>query len=226
MIGIEAADRKPSRIAPHGRIGLEPHPRGDPQPDRRPGAGSTRAQPAGTGGALHGRGKILCLGGVGLSASRSARSYHQSGRIVIKAAEEFRDDTTARQPALADRLHLSQDHGMGLVLPLHRAGRDLRASLSPGSSVTTMKAQDVMATLDLALAASGLDQDHRRVHLIRGSCRITARHMSRAVDLADRLSTSRTSSMSAERPSIRRPRAKSSAGIRRSRTASCLSTLL
>ena len=43
--------------------------------------------------------------------------------IVIKAAEEFRDKTTAPQPALADRLHLSQDHGMGLVLPLDRAGR-------------------------------------------------------------------------------------------------------
>ena len=41
--------------------GLEPHPRGYPQPDCRPGAGSTGTQPAGTGGALHGRGKILCL---------------------------------------------------------------------------------------------------------------------------------------------------------------------
>src|SRR5580693_5534986 len=43
--------------------------------------------------------------------------------IVIKAAEEFQDKTTASNPALADRLHLSQDHRLGLVLSLHRAGR-------------------------------------------------------------------------------------------------------
>jgi hypothetical protein len=39
--------------------------------------------------------------------------------IVIKAAEEFKHKTTA--PALADRLHLPQGHGVGLVLSLHRA---------------------------------------------------------------------------------------------------------
>ena len=72
-----------------------------------------------------GRGKILCLGGVGLSASESARSYHpvqglhrhQSGRGSSGTK------TTAPNQLWQDRLHLSQDHGMGLVLPLHRAGR-------------------------------------------------------------------------------------------------------
>ena len=43
--------------------------------------------------------------------------------IVIKVAEAFKDQTTRAQPALADRLHLSQDHGPGLVLSLHGAGR-------------------------------------------------------------------------------------------------------
>ena len=41
---------------------------------------------------------------------------HQSGRGI-------QGQDHGAQPALADRLHLSQDHGMGLVLPLHRAGR-------------------------------------------------------------------------------------------------------
>ena len=43
--------------------------------------------------------------------------------IVIKAAEEFKGQDHGAQPALADRFHLSQDHGLGLVLSLHRAGR-------------------------------------------------------------------------------------------------------
>ena len=41
--------------------GLEPHPRGYPQSNCRPGAGSAGTEPAGTGGALHGRGRIFCL---------------------------------------------------------------------------------------------------------------------------------------------------------------------
>ena len=95
MIAISAADRKLSPIALHGRIGSGTHPRGYPPPDCRPGAGSTGTEPAGTGGALYGQETIFCLGGVDLSASESARSYCRPAYIVIKAAEEFRDKTTA-----------------------------------------------------------------------------------------------------------------------------------
>ena len=38
--------------------------------------------------------------------------------IVIKAANEFKDKTTC-QSALADRLHLSEDHRLGVVLSQH-----------------------------------------------------------------------------------------------------------
>src|SRR5271170_2225461 len=69
---------------------LEPNPGGYPLSDCRPGTGSTRTQPAGIGGALHGRGKILCLRGFGLSASKGSRSHCQPAYIVIKAAEEFK----------------------------------------------------------------------------------------------------------------------------------------
>ena len=96
---------------------------GYPQPDCRPGAGSAGTQPAGTGGALHGRGRIFCLGGLGLSASESARSYHQPGLHRHQSGRGVQGQDHGAQPALADRLHLSQGYGLGLVLSLHRAGR-------------------------------------------------------------------------------------------------------
>ena len=64
-------------------------------PDCRPGAGSTGTQPAGTGGALHGRDRIFCLGGLGLSALKAHDLIASPAYIVIKAAEEFKDKTTA-----------------------------------------------------------------------------------------------------------------------------------
>ena len=43
--------------------------------------------------------------------------------VVIKAADEFRDKTTAPNQPVADRLHLSQGHRLGLVLPVDHPGR-------------------------------------------------------------------------------------------------------
>src|SRR4051794_8315857 len=43
--------------------------------------------------------------------------------IVMKAADEFKDKTTAPKPALADRLHLSEGDWLGLVLFVDRARR-------------------------------------------------------------------------------------------------------
>ena len=85
--------------------------------------GSAGTEPAGTGGALHGRDRILCLGGLGLSAAESARSYHQPGLHRHQSGRGVQGQDHGAQPALADRFHLSQDHGLGLVLSLHRAGR-------------------------------------------------------------------------------------------------------
>ena len=78
----------------------------------------------------------------------------------------------------------------------------------------TMKAQDVTATpLDLALAASGLDQMNV-VHRPRLFCRTTARRMSRAIlpiGWTSRTSTCPRSAVSSA------DQARSSAGIKRSR---------
>lgn len=41
--------------------------------------------------------------------------------IVVKAADAFKDKTTAPNQHLADRLHLSQGDRLGLVLSVHRA---------------------------------------------------------------------------------------------------------
>ena len=43
--------------------------------------------------------------------------------IVMKAADEFKDKTTAPNQLLADRLHLSESHRLGLVLPVDRPRR-------------------------------------------------------------------------------------------------------
>ena len=53
----------------------------------------------------------------------SARSYHQPGLHRHQSGRGIQGQDHGAQPALADRLHLSQDHGLGLVLPLDRAGR-------------------------------------------------------------------------------------------------------
>ena len=142
MIGISAADLEvPWRIGPHGPIGS--------------GTVSLRAvrsqivdlaldqpgtQPAGTGGALHGRDEILlCLGGLGLSAAGAHDLIPSPAYIVIKAAEEFKDGktTASREPA-----HWQTDFtylkimGWGCWYYLSTVLDDCsRASLSPGSSV-------------------------------------------------------------------------------------------
>jgi hypothetical protein len=43
--------------------------------------------------------------------------------VVVKAAEAFAEQTTAPNPALADRLHLPQGHRLGLVLPVNHPRR-------------------------------------------------------------------------------------------------------
>jgi putative transposase len=136
---------------------LEPDPGGYPQPDCRPGAGSTRTQPAGTGGALHGPGKILCLRGFGLSASKSARSHHCPAYIVIKAAEEFKDKTTAPNQLWQTDFTYLKITGWGWYY-LSTVLDDFSRFIVAWKLCATIKAQDVTATLDLALAASGLDQ--------------------------------------------------------------------
>ena len=75
--------------------------------------------------------------------------------IVIKAAEEFRDKTTLPDRS-ADRFTYLKITGWGWYY-LSTVLDDFSRFIIAWKLCATMKAQDVTATLDLALAASGLD---------------------------------------------------------------------
>ena len=139
--------------------------------------------------------------------------------IVIKAAEEFKDKTTAPNQLWQTDFTYLKITGWGWYY-LSTVLDDFSRFIVAWKLCATMKAKDVTATLDLALFASGLDK-MTVVHRPRLLSDNGASYV--ATDLAQWLDRRRWS-MSAAPPITRRPRARSSAGIRRSRTASCLST--
>jgi putative transposase len=76
--------------------------------------------------------------------------------IVIKAAEEFRDKTTAPDQLWQTDFTYLKISGWGWCY-LSTVLDDFSRFIVAWKLCATMKAQDVTATLDLALAASGLD---------------------------------------------------------------------
>jgi len=139
--------------------------------------------------------------------------------IVIKAAEEFRDKTTAPNQLWQTDFTYLKIMGWGWY-SLSTVLDDFSRFIVAWKLCATMKAQDVTATLDLALTASGLDQ-MTVVHRPRLLSDNRSSYV--ASDLADWLDERNIEHVSVEPPIIRRPRAKSSAGVRRSRTGSCSS---
>ena len=77
--------------------------------------------------------------------------------IVIKAAEEFKDKTTAPNQLWQTDFTYLKIMGWGWYY-LSTVLDDFSRFIVAWKLCATMKAQDVTATLDLALAASGLDQ--------------------------------------------------------------------
>src|SRR6185437_9182678 len=104
------------------------------------------------GRAFHRHRRLFRLGGFGLSPAEGARPDRQPGLYRDQSRRRVQRQDHRVQPALAERLYLSQGDRLGLVLPVQRARR-LGWKLC-----TTMKAEDVTATLDLALRASGLHE--------------------------------------------------------------------
>ena len=150
MIAISAADRKLSPIALHGRIGS--------------GTASRRLSAARLStwrwiNRNSARGNWRCASRTRQNTlSRRPRSIGflkahdlitSPAYIVIKAAEEFKDKTTAPN-------QLWQT-GWGWCY-LSTVLDDFSRFIVAWKLCATMKAKDVTATLDLALAASGLDQ--------------------------------------------------------------------
>ena len=135
MIDISAADQRPSRIAPHGQIGF--------------GTGSRRLSAVRLStwrwiNPNSARGNWRCASRTRKNTlSQRLRFYRllkahdlitSPAYIVIKAAEEFKDKTTAPNQLWQTDFTYLKITGWGLVLSLHRARRSSRASLSPGSS--------------------------------------------------------------------------------------------
>ena len=140
--------------------------------------------------------------------------------VVIKAADEFRDKTTAPNQLWQTDFTYLKVTGWGWYY-LSTVLDDFSRFVVAWKLCATMRASDVTATLDLALAASGLDQVtvlHRpRLLTDNGSSYI-------AGDLAEWLEGRGVTHI---RGAPRHPQtrgARSSAGTRRSRTASCSST--
>ena len=141
--------------------------------------------------------------------------------IVIKAADEFKDKTTAPNQLWQTDFTYLKVIGWGWFY-LSTILDDFSRYIVAWKLCTTMKADDVTDTLELALTASGLDEAESSTG--HGCCPTTAQATSRAISPTGSKNTAWI--MSAARPITRRPKARSSAGIRRSRTASCWKTTI
>ena len=157
----------------------------------------------------------------GLPAAQGTRPDHQSSRRCDHGRRRVQGQDRQAQSAVADRLHLPQGHRVGWFY-LSTILDDFSRYIIAWKLCTTMRTEDVTDTLELALKASGCDQA-KVVHKPRllsdnGSSYISG-------DLAEWLDNQ---SMEPVRgaPPIPRPRARSSAGTRPSRTGSCWRTIL
>jgi putative transposase len=67
--------------------------------------------------------KLLRLGSFGLPPAQGPRPDHQPGLHRHQGGRRVQGQDDGAQPAVADRLHLSQGHRLGLVLSVDRARR-------------------------------------------------------------------------------------------------------
>ena len=95
-----------------------------------------------------------------LSPAQGRRPDHQPGLHRDKGGQRVQGQDDRDQPAVADRFHLSEGHRLGLVLPFYLSTilDDFSRYIIAWRLCTTMKAEDVTDTLNLALVASGCDR--------------------------------------------------------------------
>ena len=136
--------------------------------------------------------------------------------IVVKAADQFKDKTTAPNQLWQTDFTYFKVTGWGWFY-LSTVLDDFSRYIIAWKLCTTMKTQDVTDTLDLALAASGCNQSRAcSATMVPATSRLSWRSgwMHRIWD------------MFALPPTIRRHRARSNAGIRHSKIASCWRTTI
>ena len=110
-------DPKPSRTASPGPAAQEPPPRRGPGEGGRAGPGPARAVAPRAGRAVHRRGAALRPRGHGVPPGSRAHDLITSpAHVVVKAASEFRDKTTAPNELRSERLHPPEGHRLGVVL--------------------------------------------------------------------------------------------------------------
>ena len=138
------------------RPGLKSRPGRCARPDHRPCAGASGAIAARAGCALHRRDEVLCLGSFGLPAAEGTRPHHRPAYVVIKAANEFKDKTTAINQLWQTDFTYLKITGWGWYF-LSTVLDDFSRYIVAWRLGPALCASDVTATLDQALAASGLD---------------------------------------------------------------------
>ena len=141
--------------------------------------------------------------------------------IVIKAADEFRDKTTAPNQLWQTDFTYLKVIGWGWFY-LSTILDDYSRYIITWKLCTTMKADDVTDTLNLALKASGCDSA-KVIHKPRLLSDNAVHPISQAISLTGSTTTAWITFVG--RHITRRHRVKSSAGIKPSRTGSCWKTI-
>jgi putative transposase len=126
-----------------------------------PRAGSRRAWvvAARACDALHRPEEVLCVGGNGLSVYRLLKAHDlitSPAFIVMKAADEFKDKTTAPNQLRQTDFTYLKVIGWGWF-NLSTILDDFSRYIIAWKLCTTMKAEDVTDTLELALGTSGIE---------------------------------------------------------------------
>ena len=111
----------------------------------------------GIGGALHRQRRLFCLGGSVYRLLKAHDSIATPAFIVIKAADEFKDKTTAPNQLWQTDFTYLKVIGWGWFY-LSTVLDDFSRYIIAWKLCATMKADDVTATLELALDAAGLDK--------------------------------------------------------------------
>ncbi len=148
-------------------------------------------------------------------------SWRLANVALRAAADEFQDKTTASNQLWQTDFTYPKVIGWGwfIAAPIWDAFSRYIIAWKLG---TTMKVGDLTETLDLALQASGLD----KVHVVYCPRSLSDNALPTSRPISPNGWTIATWVTRAARPDTRKRRARSSAGIRCSKTASCLRTII